>query len=334
MDELMIKSHNFESSKNQIKAFTEQSKSDLVLSNVDISGGIFNLGKHKVTGDELNNITAEIQSHLMNHNKKHVTLIKEFGQVYNALEALDKDYIQSILIAIKSAEKANVEVSIAQGDITKTIQIQKKTITILNQFKEKLEQFDHLKDIDSLWNKSEILNTEVTEINERVNAINNIIGNQDQSVSILFNFKDKVDSYEHLKDIDSLWNKSKNLNTEVIEINKRVNATNNIVDYQDQSISILFNFKDKIDSYDHLKHIDSLWNKCNKNETDIFSLNNIINDQNTRLNDLANSLKDTQKQNDEKDQIIAKKIKQLYIVTSGSFGIAFLTFVFLLLRGI
>lgn len=98
----------------------------------------FGLGDHNVTGRELNTLASQIQEYLIDFNTLNTKFIKEFGQVYNALEALDKDYIQAILIAIKAAEKANDEVKVAQGDISNAIELQKKTITVLKQFRKRL----------------------------------------------------------------------------------------------------------------------------------------------------------------------------------------------------
>lgn len=154
MKELAIKTHKFEKSKNELKKFSEQSIKDIELRKVEVAGGFLWLGNHKVTGDELNELTADIQKHLIKNNEFHTKFIKEFGQVYQALEALDKEYIQAILMAIKSSEKANEDVKIAQKDIGKTIELQKKTILALKTFKENIEKYEHLKDIDQLWDVS------------------------------------------------------------------------------------------------------------------------------------------------------------------------------------
>ena len=72
------------------------------LNTVRTDGGFLGLGDHKVTGSELNNRLGTIQELLIYLNKTNNRTIKEFGQVYSALEALDKDYNQAILISIKS----------------------------------------------------------------------------------------------------------------------------------------------------------------------------------------------------------------------------------------
>lgn len=51
--------------------------------------------KHKVTGEELNELTEQVRVHLVDVNNNLIGLTGEFGQVYNALEALDKDLIRA-----------------------------------------------------------------------------------------------------------------------------------------------------------------------------------------------------------------------------------------------
>ena len=168
MNELTIQTHNFEESKHQLKIFSEQTTTDLELRKVDSSGGLFGLFDHRVTGDELNNLTSQIQGYLIDMNTLHTEFIKEFGQVYTALEALDKDYIQAILIAIKAAEKANVDVKVAQEDIKRTIELQKKTINVLKQFKDKIDKYKHLEDIDKIWAQCKGVEVEIASLKETI----------------------------------------------------------------------------------------------------------------------------------------------------------------------
>lgn len=169
MKELAIKTHKFEKSKNELKRFSEQSIKDIELRRVEVDGGFLGLGNHKVTGDELNELTSDIQKHLIKNNEFHTKFIKEFGQVYQALEALDKEYIQAILMAIKSSEKANEDVKMAQKDIGKTIELQKKTILALKTFKNDVEKHEHLKDIDILWDMSVDHKSSLQNVSDQLN---------------------------------------------------------------------------------------------------------------------------------------------------------------------
>ena len=139
MDELVIQYHDFENAKNSIKKFSEQTTTDLDIKRVKNSkdkSEIFTdiicgrgLGtEHKVTGEELNELTSQIQTHLHSINNTQIKLIKEFGQVYSALEALDKDYIQAIVVSVKATEETSQSIQDTQGQIKKIVENQVKTL--------------------------------------------------------------------------------------------------------------------------------------------------------------------------------------------------------------
>lgn len=186
MNELAIKTHDFENTKKQLKVFSKQVPSKVNLKSVTSHEGLFDWFEHKVTGAELNEITTEIQGLLISTNDWITKSIKEFGQVYKALESLDKDYIQSIIIAIKAAEKASSKARKAAEeaqkntkDIAKTIEVQKETIKILIQFKSKIDKYEHLQYIDELWRDNQNLkkdiksnNRKIVSIEEQVDKIN------------------------------------------------------------------------------------------------------------------------------------------------------------------
>lgn len=128
MGELVIQYHDFENAKKEIKKFSEQTTTDLDLTKVDESKGVgeflgdWFLGRgigtdHLVKGEELNDLTSQIQTHLHSINNTQIKLIKEFGQVYSALEALDKDYIQAILVSIKATEETSEGIQKTQEQI-------------------------------------------------------------------------------------------------------------------------------------------------------------------------------------------------------------------------
>ena len=162
MGELVIQYHDFEKAKKEIKKFSEHPITDLDLKIVDDSKGVGEffgdlfLGRgigldHKVTGEELNDLTSQIQTHLYSINNTQIKLIKEFGHVYTALEALDKDYIQAILISIKATEETSEGIQKTQEQIKKIVENQRKTLEKLKKFKQKLDGYAHLGDIDKIW---------------------------------------------------------------------------------------------------------------------------------------------------------------------------------------
>lgn len=207
MGELAIKYHDFEEAKEEIKKFSEQTVTDLDLKRVESSKGVgeflgdWLLGggiglNHKVTGEELNELTAQIQTHLNSINTTQIQLIREFGQVYSALEALDKDYIQAILVSIQATEETSQSIQKTQEQIKKIVENQKKTLEGLKKFKEKIDGYAHLDDIDQMWEdcqkwgeELERLSTiadsaaEIVKKAEEVNAAENKMGTAVESLS-------------------------------------------------------------------------------------------------------------------------------------------------------
>lgn len=129
MPKYTIEKADFEEKKNQLKVFASQTTAapelDKFSTDADIldflTGGIFGLASHKVTGEELNNLVVKMQACLTECNERERALIKEIGQVYETFEALDKGYIQGILLGVESAKKAGAEAKAAQKDIKDTI---------------------------------------------------------------------------------------------------------------------------------------------------------------------------------------------------------------------
>lgn len=234
MDDLVIQHHDFENAKNEIKIFSEQTLMDLdirrVKNNKDVVEvfGDFLLGRgfnldHVVTGDELNDLTSQIQTYFYNINNTQIKLIKEFGQVYSALEALDRDYIQAIILSIKGTEETSKGLQKTQEQIKKIVENQRKTLEELKKFKQKIEGYGHLDEIDQLWTyveeqkrylkeidrigteQAERLETalqDVYNISKRVSASEKDIQNLNENIN-------KVNGIAHLEDVDNIWTTAK-----------------------------------------------------------------------------------------------------------------------------
>lgn len=271
MGDLGIETHSFETSKNQLKKFSEQTTADLDLKKVDTSKGVGEwfgewlkgggIGTdHKVTGAELNELTKQIQKHLSHINDMHYKLIQEFGQVYNALEALDKDYIQAILIAVKSAQKANEEVKVAQGDIEKTIALQKKTIKVLEQFKEKIDKYKHLSDVDKMWQAVQTQQYAITTLEKYVKEITVSVSTHSKSLDSLIETRDMLNAIEHLADIDSMWSKVTESDSKLTILAENVKNLITKLNEQSEQLKSYNEFKKRLVSQEHIFDIDVIWN--------------------------------------------------------------------------
>lgn len=126
----IVRTHDFEHHKSEIRSFANNVPRDLRLSEFKTERKFWklSLGEHKVTGAEMNEFVEEVRNVLIENNERTRNVIREFQVVYNAFEALDRDYIQGILVAIESAENASRQALEAQEDIEKVIDAQVKTV--------------------------------------------------------------------------------------------------------------------------------------------------------------------------------------------------------------
>lgn len=190
--DLQISNHDFNAAKEQLKKFAEQDVKELKFDKVRTHEDIFGLewAEHGVTGKELNSLIEKLQKYFSNVYDRDQNLIKEFGEVYKALEALDKDYIQAILTSVSAIKKTNEKILIEQERIDKSIDKQTATLIALKQFKEKVSA--QLSEIDSskLVTLIEQLESRVEEIEKS----SSIMKDESSEISQLKNELDSVKS--------------------------------------------------------------------------------------------------------------------------------------------
>ena len=173
--EINISPYDFNEAKEHLKEFAEQSRDDLYFDKVRTHEEFFGFGldfvEHGVIGKEFNTLVEQTQNYISKFYDNQQKLIEEFGQVYKALEALDKDYIQAILSSVAAIEITNKKILKEQARIEKTIENQKATLVALKQFKEKFNE-DNMKDL-------------IEEHEERISKIDDRIVSLENTVNTL-----------------------------------------------------------------------------------------------------------------------------------------------------
>ena len=87
------------------------------LQKLPTEGSIFPWNNHNITGAEVNELlVSPLQSTFIDQNSTIKSLFEIADEVYKALESLDKEYIQGIIAAIKSAEKASDQAKTASDE--------------------------------------------------------------------------------------------------------------------------------------------------------------------------------------------------------------------------
>ena len=310
MNELVIKTHDFELAKKGLKEFSQKKADELNIDTVRTDGWFFGLGDHKVTGAELNERLSTIQQNLIDLNTTNNKTIKEFGQVYSALEALDRDYIQAILTSIKATEKTSERIQATQDQIKKIVNDQKKTLEVLKKFKQKLDGYAHLEDIDKIWIDCQ------KWYNETVTLSNSI----DSAMVI-----SKANA-QKAKDLEKVLDTSE----------KKINDLSNQLNQQIEKLEAIISFISELEQIVHLQDIDEMWDSIELNSSQLSELE--------KQRDKTNSIVQTNKEstdaaiasviekNNTDIQMLTKKIKYAYILAGGSLGLAIIELIVILLK--
>lgn len=254
MTEMVIKRHSFDQAQKRLREFSEKREAELEIEKVETDGGFLWLFDHNVTGTEFNDRLDTIQKHFIAVNQTNNNVIKEFREVYNALDALDKDYIASIVANVKAIEKTSNDVRVQQGtlaqhhkkledqqgkldahqvEIKKNVAVISKIITTLTNYKEKLEAYEHLGAIDEIWSDCQKWHKEIPALLNSVSETVSIV--EKNKEAIVYVRKELEDTN------NTMWQISNSLKE------------------QSDHIESLCVFVEDLKTITHLRDIDGMW---------------------------------------------------------------------------
>ena len=315
MNEIAIKRHSFDLAKNRLKEFSEKTEAELMIDEVRTDGDFFGLGDHKVTGYELNKRLKTIQGHFIAVNTTNNKVIKEFREVYNALDVLDKDYITSIVANVKAIEKTSNDVRVQQGtlkqhneklanqqskldahqaEIDKNVANISKIVAALKVFKEKLEGYKHLTDIDKIWNDCKSIQNEIRVVSESITKFSKKT-TEDIATA---NNKNKALSDQVNRDILTLRNEAKSFKEFFSDLSEKLECTANLLNNQIPVIQATASFAERLKNVVHIDDVDSMWDDINKTKENFDTIEN-------SLQNIETDILKMQKHIDEIDSFVA-----------------------------
>lgn len=306
MGNILIRTHDFEEAKKGLKDFSEQAPMDPELQRVKdrkgfgewlkeavLGGGIGR--EHNVTGEELNTLTSQLQKHLISINDMNYSFIKEIGRVYVALEALDRDYIQAILVSIKATEETSNQLAGAQEKIRKIVEDQRKTLEILKKHKTKLDAYAHLGDIDRIWRdcqkwqtdeivlskaiatatsagkangeKIEGLSAAIKSLGERALSLETLLKEYSNQLERVYGFMCDLKKMTHLNDIDEMWDSVSEAHVRLLALEDALCSVKETVINHQTEIEMLSGFVRELSKQAHLHDIDEMWSKVDMHDT-------------------------------------------------------------------
>ncbi|MFV0140110.1 hypothetical protein ACTS91_10215 [Empedobacter falsenii] len=281
MQDIQVKKQNFETLKNTLKSFSNNLPKTPLLVKFQEDNWI-GLSKN-VTGKEMNEFIVKLQKVFSETNATSIKIIKEFNDIYNVFEALDKEYIEYFEASINNLTIVNEKAQDAQKDVDSALKVLRGTIEKLNEFKKlstsqlenieyrlntfdtyldtKLEQFnqieeikaslekyEHFMDIDKLWVDVQMHKDQIQNL---INTSDNVL----QDLVFVKNHIKRIEALNHIDDLDATWEQVQYHTTEIKSIIKNLHSLNS--------------FKAKVDSITHLNNIDEMWNDLVKIKSDI-----------------------------------------------------------------
>lgn len=357
MNEMVIKRHSFDLAKKRLKDFSERAEAELEIDKVETDGGFLGLGDHKVTGYELNRRLETIQGNFIAVNTTNNKIIKEFREIYNALDVLDKDYITSIVANVKAIEKTSNDVRVQQGtlqqhheklasqqskldahqvEIEKNVANISKVIAALKLFKEKLESYKHLSDIDKIWNNCQKWHQEVSVLSGHISdaiaksnsantkAINDVkallkdtddmAGKLAESLSEQICRIDEVSAFiselqemAHLKDIDDMWDTLANALSSLKELTSELETVKKDISLQKQDVAKVLTFIDCVSQYEHLQDVDAMWNDVESHSKKLEALDEQSNKLSTTITETQSDVRALEARSKDIETIIHLK---------------------------
>lgn len=278
----IIKKHNFQKTLKRLKAFSERQKEEIEIKSVatydfGLMGLVFD-SDHKVTGREFNDRIEDIQNILIRLNKKNIEIVKEFNDIYETFDYLDKEYISAILSVLKGLEKTSDDVKVQQtelkkhhavlerqqnkldshqGEIDNIISNMEITIKVLQKFKSQLDNLKHLNEIDTIWKDCKDIQTKIELISENFATVN------EASLMKINNLKTQLNVLSKKNDNDTVRVETIEQDIAVLkkDIISKDTKIGKEIDNIQTSIEQYNNFYSKLKEQIHILEIDTLWDK-------------------------------------------------------------------------
>lgn len=222
------------------------------------------------------------------------------------------------------------------GKLAERLSEQIGRIDDISTFINELKNTAHLKDVDNMWAILSNATSSLEELTRGIEAIKKDIALQKQDVVKLLAFVDRVSQYEHLQDIDVMWDKIESNGKKLVALEERHERISSTVAETQSDVRALETHKQKMESIVHLWDIDDTWASAEKHTLQIEKLQN-QDDEIKKLiqqsRDFSDQVLRTEKAaNNSAIQQLNKKIQYAYWIAGGSMALAIVELLLLLLR--
>ena len=141
MSKPVVDKANFNAYLRKIRDFSNTLPANPKFEKFETEGTFWGFTNHQVTGSEMNDFVEKLQERLVVVNDVFRSIVKEFSEVYQVFEALDKEYVAGILRSLEEAHKAIIVAQKACDDNALTLEKLGNTVEKLLQVSDELSDF-------------------------------------------------------------------------------------------------------------------------------------------------------------------------------------------------
>lgn len=278
--------------------------------------------------------------------------------------------------ASNQALKAQYDIKVTVDNLKKTVEklvILKNTVDRIDKaVSAKLLSFDEIttnldksykvKQIPSIVNNVSTLQSKVTSLNSNLSSLStefnkhkynfektldSFIKNAHQinerinkDIKGLQQYRASLESYKHLKDVDAIWGDVEKHKSALAGVNKQVDTfienVNKTTERVNKDITVLQQYRTSLESYKHLRDVDTIWDTVEKHNTNLTGLHKQVDDFISEVRVTEKEIKESIQRIDSKisaQSIYEKKIKIVYWIAGGAIALT-VTNVVLQLLGI
>lgn len=234
----------------------------------------------------------------------------------------------------------------------------------MTSFVEQLKDMSHLEAVDSMWEDINQAKENFVIVENSLQSIEADILHIKKHLEKVDSFIAVVESYNHLKDIDDMWDDidickkdiekiNVNIQTQQRELDNLATTNKNHTDIlsrleQNDSkmsesiisntneICFLKNYKNKLSEISHLNDVDGMWNNIEEHTSKLIECDKmneeLIDNIKKNKKEVNDNIEEAVQEVNVAIETLTRKIKYVYWIAGGSVGFAIIELILLLMR--
>ena len=218
-----------------------------------------------------------------------------------------------------------------------------KDIDSFQQYRSLLESYAHLGDIDTIWDdlveqKKDLMDFH-QQVDDFIKNVYQITGWLHSDIESLQQYRSLLESYTHLGDIDTIWGDLTEQKKDLIGFHQQVDDfiknVQQVTDLIHKDIDSLQQYRSLLESYTHLRDIDTIWNDLTEQKKDLIGFHQQVDDFVLEVHTIESKIEKKILQLEESNisahLMYEKKIKIAYFIGGGAIAFSLINFILQLL---